>query len=137
MTAEVAIFNNSAVAVAADSAVTVGKTKVHRTASKIFQISDSAPIGAMIYGYAELSGTPWEALIKLFRAEYGKNHFGTVRSCFEKFREFLRDGRFRSERSNDESLARFSIHVIEMVRDEAGPFSPKSYAATLEKALDS
>jgi hypothetical protein len=47
MTAEVLILNKSAVAVAADSAVTVGKNKVHISGDKIFQICDKTPIGLM------------------------------------------------------------------------------------------
>jgi ATP-dependent protease HslVU (ClpYQ) peptidase subunit len=89
MTAEVAIMNKSAIAVAADSAITVGKNKVHRNANKIFQLCDSAPIGAMIYGSAELAGMPWETLIKLFRSEHGRASYSTVSECFTRLKVFL------------------------------------------------
>jgi ATP-dependent protease HslVU (ClpYQ) peptidase subunit len=62
MTAEVAIVNKSAVVVAADSAVTVGKSRVHRSSNKIFSLSDATPIGLVIFGQAEFAGMPWEIL---------------------------------------------------------------------------
>lgn len=48
MTAEIAIMNAQAVALAADSAVTFG-TKVRNTANKIFTLSKFEPVGVMIY----------------------------------------------------------------------------------------
>ena len=64
MTSEVAIINHSAIVVAADSAVTVGRDKVHTSANKIFAVSNASPIGAMINGYAEFAGIPWETLLR-------------------------------------------------------------------------
>ena len=47
MTAEVGIMNASGVSLAADSAVTVGSRaeKIYTSAEKLFQLSNSAPIG--------------------------------------------------------------------------------------------
>ena len=56
MTAEVAIMNKTAVAMAADSAVTIptGKgQKIYNTAHKLFKLSRCQPVGIMIYGTAE------------------------------------------------------------------------------------
>lgn len=67
MTTEIAIMNMEAVALAADSAVTVtlsGTHKVYNTANKLFMLSKSAPVGAMIYGSAHLTGAPWETIRK-------------------------------------------------------------------------
>ena len=49
MTAEVAILSKSAIAVAADSAVTRGQNKVHVSANKIFQLHKKLPIGIIVY----------------------------------------------------------------------------------------
>ena len=51
MTAEVVILNREAVAVAADSAVTVtGRgPKVYNTANKLFSLSAVEPVAVMIY----------------------------------------------------------------------------------------
>ncbi len=52
MTAEVVILNRGAVAIAADSAVTVGVPgrKIYNTANKLFPLSTVEPVAAMVYG---------------------------------------------------------------------------------------
>jgi ATP-dependent protease HslVU (ClpYQ) peptidase subunit len=62
MTAIVGILNKQAVAVAADSAVTVGRgVKIYNTANKIFNLSKGCPVGIAIYGNAALNNcVPWE-----------------------------------------------------------------------------
>jgi hypothetical protein len=58
MTAEVAVLNKTAVALAADSAVTVGAEtgKVYASVEKLFQLSTGAPVGIMVYSSAEFGG---------------------------------------------------------------------------------
>ncbi len=70
MTAEVAILNRSAVALAADSAVTLqlrGQPKIYNGADKIFQLSVDEPVGIMIFGGAEFMSIPLETVVKEFR----------------------------------------------------------------------
>ena len=51
MTTIVGVLNKRAVAIAADSAVTIGDThKVMNTGNKIFTLSKYAPVGIAIYG---------------------------------------------------------------------------------------
>src|SRR4051812_10208603 len=67
MTAEIAILNKTAIALAADSKVTLstgGKQKTYDTVDKLFSLSKTEPVGAMIYGNAEFVGFPWETIIK-------------------------------------------------------------------------
>lgn len=67
MTAEIAVLNKTGVALAADSAVTIGTTgaqKVYNSANKLFTLSKYQPVGIMIYGGASFMGIPWENLIK-------------------------------------------------------------------------
>lgn len=78
LTAEVAILNRGAVALAADSATTVtywegGKeqTRYFKGANKIFNISSKFPVGLMIYGGAALQGMPWEVIAKAYRERRG------------------------------------------------------------------
>ena len=80
VTAEVAILNRSAVALAADSAVTLGLTdpKVYNTANKLFALSVTEPVAIMIYGAASLGPIPWETVIKEYRRELGTTQFDTV-----------------------------------------------------------
>lgn len=70
MTAEIVIMNSSAVALAADSAVTTfgpAGTKIYNSANKLFQLTKSDPVAVMVYGTAQYLGMPWETIIKDFR----------------------------------------------------------------------
>ena len=71
MTAEVVIANSSAVAVAADSAVTIGNQKIYNSALKVFALSKVSPVAIMIYGNSSLMGVPWEPIIKTYRSSLG------------------------------------------------------------------
>lgn len=92
MTAEIVLMNKSAVALAADSAVTVGagnsEKKVFNTASKVFALSKYAPVGIMIYSGADFCGIPWETIIKDYRSRLGKKRFSTLA---EYKRDFFKD----------------------------------------------
>ncbi len=80
MTAEVAVLNRIGVALAADSAVTIGNAadKIYTSADKLFQLSSVAPVGVMVYGSATLSGVPWETVIKAYRRRLEDTTFSTV-----------------------------------------------------------
>jgi hypothetical protein len=75
MTAEIAIMNRQAIALAADSAVTINYPdgqKIYNSVNKLFMLSKYAPVGIMVYGVADLTGVPWETIIKSFRQELGE-----------------------------------------------------------------
>ncbi|MCG9127305.1 hypothetical protein JT359_06840 [Candidatus Poribacteria bacterium] len=81
MTAEVAIMNKEAIALAADSAVTFKDEtgqKIFTSASKIFTLSKHQPVGAMVYGNASLMGVPWETVIKVYRNHLGQKTYATL-----------------------------------------------------------
>ena len=56
MTAEVAVMNRSAVALAADSAMSVGNTGKTYPTNKLFALSKHHPVGVMMYNNAEFMG---------------------------------------------------------------------------------
>jgi len=91
MTAEIAVMNKSAVALAADSAVTLQMQRGHKiyTTNKLFTLSKYHPVGIMIYGEAELLGVPWETVVKTYRKQLGKSKFRTLREHSEDFIKFL------------------------------------------------
>jgi len=93
MTAIIGILNKSAVAVAADSAVTVaagGNTKVYNYANKIFNLVIGKPIAIMVYNSAEFVGIPWETIIKMYRTYLNHSGFSHTRDYREDFIKFLR-----------------------------------------------
>jgi hypothetical protein len=92
MTAEIALLNKNAVALAADSAVTLQRPntqKIYNTANKLFMLSKYHPVGIMVYGNAELMGIPWETVIKIYREELRKTNFKTLIEFAEHFIVFL------------------------------------------------
>lgn len=89
MTAEIVVLNKDAVALAADSLVTVAGQKTYHTTNKLFALSKHHPVGVMIYGSAEIGGIPWETLIKLYRAQLGTKGFPTLAQYKEDFLKFL------------------------------------------------
>ena len=94
MTAEIAVFNKSAVALAADSAVTISGNntyKINNGAEKLFALSKFHPIGVMVYGTGSLCGIPWEMIIKEFRKILSDTRFDTVKEYADEFWDFLCD----------------------------------------------
>ncbi len=89
MTAEVSIMNRSAVALAADSAITTIDNKVHKTGSKLFAVNHGMPIGIMFYGSTTLLGIPLETALSSFRKHIDKRKFKTVKECGKSFINFL------------------------------------------------
>ncbi|MEQ8524326.1 hypothetical protein [Gracilimonas sp.] len=92
MTAEIAVMNRKAVALAADSAVTIGGSgKIYSSENKLFTISKYHPIGIMIFNNAQFMNIPWEVIIKSYRNDIGDKSFDTVKSCSEHFLNWLRN----------------------------------------------
>lgn len=93
MTAEIVIMNSQAVAMAADSAVTIRTSDergtVFNTANKVFSLSKYAPVGIMISGNATIMDIPWETVIKLYRERLGKKRFDTLEGYCDNFFEFI------------------------------------------------
>ena len=91
MTAEVAILNREAVAIAADSAVTItrpGGRKIYNTANKLFALSTVEPVAVMIYNKPSLVDIPWETVIKECRREFALP-CATVEEYASQFIEYL------------------------------------------------
>ena len=92
MTAEIAVMNKEAIALAADSAVTFTgemERKIFTSASKIFTLSKYQPIGIMVYGTASFMGVPWETIIKIYRNNLGRETCKTVSDYTQNFLSFV------------------------------------------------
>lgn len=146
MTAEIAVINKTAVALAADSKVTLsrgGKQKTYDTVDKLFSISKTEPVGAMIYGNAEFMRFPWETILKEYRRRKPEKRFDTVFLWTDDLFAFLLT--FFPFNSDDEDIAALTIvetwlqHYIDGCAIAAkGPeefktnFAEEIRAATLE-----
>lgn len=116
-------MNKHAVVLAADSATTVSQwteegreTRYFKGANKIFQLSESRPVGIMIYDSADIMSVPWETVIKTFRAELGNKSFNDLDGYKNEFFSFLAEDRrlFPDE-------IRVEVLVEAIVRAALGP----------------
>lgn len=92
MTAEIAILNRTAVALAADSIVTLAgprSSKTYDSAEKIFQLSRYKPIGLMIYNNALFMNAPLEVVIRNYRETQTTIGFDELVQAWPSFEKFL------------------------------------------------
>ncbi len=126
MTSEIAIMNKTAIALAADSAVTIRKgkdegQKTYDTVNKLFMLSKYHPVGIMIYGNSEMMGVPWELIIKMFRKKLSKRKFDTLKEYADNLIQFLE---------------RESIFSPESVQKEYFYASILGYLGVINKAIN-
>ncbi|MEE2690280.1 MAG: hypothetical protein VX640_01955 [Pseudomonadota bacterium] len=92
MTSEVVLMNRQAVAMAADSAVTISGhqyIKTYNSVDKLFPLVDGQPVAVMIYNNAEIMSTPWETVISLYREASRGRSLDTLEAYAEDFMAFL------------------------------------------------
>lgn len=97
MTAEIAVMNCQAVALAADSAVTINYPngqKIYNSVNKLFALSKYAPVGIMVYGVSDLTGVPWETIIKCFRGELGEERLPHLRDYAHRLIAYISEHKF-------------------------------------------
>lgn len=122
MTAVVGILNKQAVALAADSAVTIGGANGHKIfnkANKVFTLSKQHPVGIMIYNAASFMTTPWETIIKVYRQQLNSRHFPTVKDYQNDFITFLKSKNFYADAEMQSAfLETFATNIINTVVNE-------------------
>ena len=123
MTAEVGILNTMGVALAADSAVSIGPgaDKIYSSAEKLFNLSESAPVGVMIHGNAAFLGVPWETIIKTYRKKRRGKTFATLVEYRDDFLKFVSGNRkmFPAKLQSDYTvylINTYLLHVREKLR---------------------
>lgn len=90
MTAEIAICNANGIALAADSAVSMGNgEKIYNSANKLFSLSKHHPVAIMVYNSGSLLNVPWETIIKQYREDLGAHEFGTLQEYGDSFWSFI------------------------------------------------
>lgn len=91
MTCEIAVMNLWGLALATDSAVTLGDgAKIYNSAEKLFQLGNGAPMGIMTFGEATYAGVPWEVIIADYSRKLDGRRFDTVQQCVDDFLGYLR-----------------------------------------------
>jgi hypothetical protein len=115
MTAEVAIMNTQGIALAADSAVTLGAGKTYNTADKLFALSKWQPVGIMIYSSASIMGIEWETIIKSYRDFLGSKSFDTLAEYAGDFINYLSKFPYFGEAQMQKYLERVCFDVFSHV----------------------
>ncbi len=148
MTAEIAIMNREAVALAADSAITIsqgGAPRIYATANKLFALSRHHPVGIMVYGNASFMEVPWETVIKLYRARLGGTAHATIQDYTDDFVEFLQsETALAPSKSQDQFVRRvldavFTVMVRQIQREftsklpEETPTTPEEFQQLLQR----
>ncbi|MCZ7625488.1 MAG: hypothetical protein M5R38_06330 [Candidatus Methylomirabilis sp.] len=126
MTAQIAIMNKSAIALATDSAVTLGAAKaggaakVYQTVEKLFSLPKDHSVGIMISGNAEFMGVPWETIIKVYRGNLGQQSFARLEDYATHFIRFLEDQNPLFTEAQEEAHVRRAAQTIfvEHIRTE-------------------
>ncbi len=120
MTAEVAVLNRNAVALAADSAVTLQLPegpKIYQT-NKLFTLSKYEPVGVMIFGNADFMNVPWETIIKRYRAELGSRRLPRLEAYGQDFLAFLeRSSSLFSRARQENSCYAFVCNWLRIQKD--------------------
>ena len=107
MTAEVALLNKTAVALAADSAMTLDESGKTYPADKLFCLGPRPhEIGVMIYNNAEFMGVPWETLVKMYRDELGTHALSTAGAYADGLITFILAGNIVTPTREIDNLGR-------------------------------
>lgn len=94
MTCEIAIMNTRGIALAADSAATMGNGgKVYHSADKLFPLAGSAPVAVMTHGADALLGVPWEVVIASYSSQLGDRRFCTLAGYADDLITFIEESR--------------------------------------------
>lgn len=114
MTSELVILTPSAVALAADSAVTLDNRKIYNGINKLFMLSNEPPIGIMTYNNTRFLNIPFETIIKEFRRYSDKEKFETLKDFQKGLNEYLgcittkSDFKFSFDQKIEDFIANFN-----------------------------
>ncbi len=148
MTSEIAVMNQRAVALAANSAVTLidgGTVVVRNDQRKLYNLVGGAPIGVMFFGVADMMGHPWEHLIEHFQKVSQAGALPHVRDYATGFAGMLDhlEEFFPKARQSDEfkrllaSVFRYIFHLAQYLRESGGEQrASTSDTAILEEAIE-
>lgn len=144
MTSEIAVMNQRAVALAADSAVTLidgGTVVVRNDQRKLYQLVDKHPVGVMFFGVADIMGHPWDRLIEHYQKKVKPKefaHLGDYAASFTGMLDNLQEF-FPADRQKDDykrllaSVYRYVFHLAQYLRETGD--ADLSDSAVLEESI--
>lgn len=148
MTSEIAVMNQRAVALAADSAVTLidgGTVVVRNDQRKLYNLLNGQPVGIMFFGVADMMGHPWEHLIEHYQTKVKPRPQPHVRDYATGFLGMLDhlEEFFPKDRQKDDykrllaSVFRYIFHMAQYLRESGGTaHASVGDTAILEEAIE-
>ncbi len=102
----------SAVAMAADSVITVNGNKTYEGVNKLFMLSNNPPMGIMTYNKASFLNFPMETLIKDFRSKISKKEYNTISDFKNAFDTYLNEVCYGEDVIHPYSIVdKFNIYI--------------------------
>ena len=90
MSAGICVMNRNAVALAADSAATIGQhVAIRNSANKLFSLSRYAPVGVIIYANADLMRIPVEIISKEYKNQLGQKPYLLLEEYVSDFLAYI------------------------------------------------
>jgi len=148
MTSEIAVMNQRAVALAADSAVTLidgGTVVVRNDQRKLYNLINGQPIGVMFFGVADMMGHPWEHLIEHYQTKMRPGPHAHIRDYASGFLGMIDhlEEFFPKDRQKDDykrllaSVFRYIFHMAQYLRESGGAARANvADTAILEEAIE-
>lgn len=131
MTAEIGILNRQGVALAADSAVTIGiggRQKVLNSANKLFNLVKGLPLGLMIYGRGDFLGVPWEIIVHEYRKQFDEKYVHNNLDEYAKdFIDSLNNKKFFSENSYGGYVTNLITALVEEITSQTKGLLSEKY----------
>lgn len=155
MSAGICIMNKHAIAMAADSAVTIGQhATIHNSANKLFALSRCEPVGVIVYANASFMQIPIEIIIKQYKAFLGNKAFESLEEYVSDFIDYIETNPslFRFERTEELYIQNVYVDLFkgmvgdrkqyidkklaevsrELTEDELSEISEKTFKATYD-----
>lgn len=128
MTSQQILFNKIGLAIASDSAVTVGGSKTYPSVNKIFSLGEQHKVAMMISGAADHipSGVPWERIFNLF-ADHQVEPLEKLTDYHLSFQSFIHN--FEQDPSTP------NINKLQIVKHLVSHFTELIYPAADKEAL--
>ena len=137
MTAEVAIANKMAVALAADSAATSSSNKIY-SSQKLFPLLEQHhAVGVMIFQNSEFMGIPWETIISMYRQSHADTPQPTIQCYVHDFLEYIGKAPFCTDAQELANILSIVGGALSLVRRRADELltTTRDHGRSLSQAL--
>ena len=127
MTAEIAVLNKAAVALAADSTATAYiqsdyfrdhyNPKMFKV-DKIFSLGHKHTVGIMTYGSGMFMGIPWDTIINLYKEKLPDKKKKYLSDYAEDFLRFLEEEKIVPQKQQEDTYKEIIKRFYNFIRDD-------------------